>query len=490
MVFALCPYPVALELIGTGSVGVETANLLSGMEMSMFTKFFKSWGLGVLGLVLASALFAEGIVPGTSTTLLSEMELEVKQFKKVSAAMNITEDCVPARVGGFGRIDIQYLDCAPEALERDGLAFKITDQLVVPKGIARRVNFWRRVYSLWSKNQYVLHVGDIPEIVLEIHDSSRLRDMGDKAREKIMKPWLDVRRRQYQQILIKLHNMKNLDPERLSEVERRLVQLFEHVDRKDKYFIAAQSLRVQRGQREYIEKGLESAPRYLPYIEQEFARQGVMPELARIAFIESSFNLQAYSKVGASGVYQLMPDTGKEYLIVDGGIDERNDPIKASRAAAKLFLMNYRILGEWPLAITAYNHGVGGIRRAMQSVGSSNIVDLINRYDGPNFGFASKNFYSGFLGLLITLQNSQKLFPAVKRVEPLHFALVHAGGMSVTEVKSKYHVTSVTMSYMNNDIGRGFLRDDNYFPRGYMLKVPEQRPQKPEIVRLASGRRH
>ena len=252
--------------------------------------------------------------------------------------------------------------------------------------------------------------------------------------------------------------------------------------------MAAQSIRVQRGQREYIAKGLEVAPRYLPHIEEEFSKQGLSPELARIAFIESSFNLQALSKVGASGVYQIMPETGRDYLIIEDGVDERNDPIKASRAAAKLFQMNYRLLGEWPLAITAYNHGVGGIRRAMQAVGSGDIVQLIQKYDGPNFGFASKNFYSGFLGLLATLKDAPRLFPSIKIVEPLKFNLVRVGGMSVSDVKSKYNVNSWTLTSYNPDLGRAFVRGEGVFPARYLLKVPaSSKPSSP--LKLASARR-
>lgn len=415
---------------------------------------------------------------GTSNSLSSEMEREALLFDKVSKMVEVKEECVPVRVGGLGQVDIQYLSCSDDAMRRDGEEYRISDDFLVPQGIAYRFNFWRRVYSLWSRNQYVLHAGDIPEVVLEIHDSSRIEDLGDKTREKVMKPWLKVRRQQYQQILLKLHRMKSIDVALLSPVELRVFKLFNHIQRKDKFLVAAQSLRVQRGQREYIEKGLEVAPRYLPHIEEEFKKQGLSPELARIAFIESSFNLQAYSKVGASGIYQIMPQTAHDYMILTDGIDERNDPIKASRAAAKLLMLNYRILGAWPLAITAYNHGVGGIRRAMAATGSNDIVTLINKYDGQNFGFASKNFYSGFLGLLATLKNANKVFPNIKMVDPLEFDTVRVGGMTVAQAKAKFKLTSATFSYLNPDVSRSFIREEGVFPSRYVLKVPPRSPDK------------
>lgn len=414
------------------------------------------------------------------------MDRENEVFAKIRETVAKDNECMPVRVGGIGQIDIQYLACSDAARREDAQSFKVSDNIRVPKEIARRVNFWRRVYSLWSKNQYVIHVPEYPEVVLEIHDSSRIAELGDKTRERVMKPGLDSRRRQYRQILSRLASLKTIEEKLLNPTELRVYKSFEHISDKNKFRIASASLRVQRGQREYIAKGLEVAQKYLPHVEAEFKKQGLMPELARIAFIESSFNLQALSKVGASGVYQVMPETGRDYLVVDGHIDERNDPIKASRAAAKLLSMNYKILGEWPLAITAYNHGVGGISRAMREKGTSDIVTLINKYDGANFGFASKNFYAGFLGLLATLKNAPKVFPEIPPSEPLRFDVVKVGGLSLSDVKNKYKVTNLTIMSLNPDISRAFIRANGTFPARYALKIPPRTNNS--LAKLASWR--
>jgi membrane-bound lytic murein transglycosylase D len=405
-------------------------------------------------------------------SIMAEMDREATVFNRMKGTVSRGDECAPIRVGGKGQIDLQYLACSESALRLDGQGFDVSDNISVPSSIARRVNFWRRVYSLWSKNQNVLHVAEYPEVVLEIHDSSRLIGVGDKARDRVMKPWIQARRQFYRQILWKLASLKNIDELKLTATERRVYHLFDHIDDKRKFKLAANALRVQRGQREYIAKGLEVASKYLPHAEAEFKRQGLMPELARIAFIESSFNLQALSKVGASGVYQVMPETGRDYLVVTPEIDERNDPIKASRAAAKLLALNYKILGQWPLAVTAYNHGVGGITRAMREMGTKDIVVLINKYDGNNFGFASKNFYSGFLGLLASLKNSAKVFPEVKLAQPLNFDLIKVGGMSLAAVKSKYKLSTSAIIAYNPDISRKFIRAGGTFPRRYVMKIP------------------
>lgn len=428
------------------------------------------FGLAILSFQLPQTNFFAR--RGLDANISREMDRETDVYTRMSASIARGNECVPIRVGGRGQVDLQYLSCSPSAFRRDGEAFQVSENISVPKSIARRVNFWRRVYSLWSKNQNVLHVAEYPEIVLEIHDSTRLKDMSEKAREKKMRPEIQKRRNHYRQMLLKFAYTKNLEVDKLSPSERRVHRLFDHIKDPSKFRIAASSIRVQRGQREYIAKGLEIAPKYLVHAEEEFKRQGLMPELARIAFIESSFNLQARSKVGASGVYQVMPETGRDYLIVTPEIDERNDPIKASRAAAKLLALNYKILGEWPLAITAYNHGVGGISRAMREEGTKDIVKLINDYRGRNFGFASKNFYAGFLGLLASLKDSAKVFPEVISSEPLKFTTVRVGGMTVSAVKRKYKLSSSTLIAYNPDVTWRFVRTDQAFPKRYMLKIP------------------
>ena len=85
---------------------------------------------------------------------------------------------------------------------------------------------------------------------------------------------------------------------------------------------------------------------------------------------------------------------------IDHIVDERMDPYTATYAAMSLLEYNYRILGTWPLALTAYNHGTGGMSRAVRDTGSNKIDDIIANYKGPSFGFASRNFYPQFLAVL------------------------------------------------------------------------------------------
>ena len=88
-------------------------------------------------------------------------------------------------------------------------------------------------------------------------------------------------------------------------------------------------------------------------------------------------------------------------------------------------LYNYRLVGTWPLAVTAYNHGPGGLRRAQEELGTSDIAVIVKRYQGSTFGFASRNFYCSFLAALEVDRNAEKIFRAD---HPLAGHREHAGG--------------------------------------------------------------
>jgi hypothetical protein len=163
---------------------------------------------------------------------------------------------------------------------------------------------------------------------------------------------------------------------------------------------AAENIRVQQGLREKVDEGLHRAGKLLPRIVAILRQHEVPAELAALPMVESTFNPAAYSKAGAAGLWQFIRSTGKQYSLISRKRDDRRDPVRATEAAAHLLRSNYEALGSWPLAIVAYNHGHAGIRAASTVVGSTAIEDIVARYNGPRFGFASKNFYAEFLAAL------------------------------------------------------------------------------------------
>jgi hypothetical protein len=163
---------------------------------------------------------------------------------------------------------------------------------------------------------------------------------------------------------------------------------------------AAENIRVQQGLRQKVDEGLQRAQKLLPRMVTILKRHDVPAELVALPLVESTFNPSARSKAGAVGLWQFIKSTGKKYLTITRKRDDRRDPIRATEAAAHLLKNNYSTLGSWPLAIVAYNHGNAGIQAASDAVGSTAIEDIVTRYNGPRFGFASKNFYAEFLAAL------------------------------------------------------------------------------------------
>ncbi|MGH7804035.1 MAG: LysM peptidoglycan-binding domain-containing protein, partial [Candidatus Binatia bacterium] len=180
---------------------------------------------------------------------------------------------------------------------------------------------------------------------------------------------------------------------------------------KKKYREAGARLRSQTGLKERFKRGLEISRRYLPHMEKVFRDYGLPVELTRLPLVESTFNVKAYSKVGAAGVWQFMPSSARIYdLDIDEAVDQRRDPLIATDGAARHLRDDYAVLGKWPLALTAYNHGRGGVAKAVRTVGSDDIVTIVRRYRGKSFGFASRNFYAEFLAALHAEQNREKYF--------------------------------------------------------------------------------
>jgi membrane-bound lytic murein transglycosylase D len=126
-----------------------------------------------------------------------------------------------------------------------------------------------------------------------------------------------------------------------------------------------------------ISRGLVRSGRYLPMIHRVFTEEGIPRDLAHMALIESSFMPRAVSSARAHGLWQFMSRTGKQYgLTANSVVDERSDPEKATRAAARYLKYLYELFHDWHLAMAAYNAGEGKVLRAMAKTGSKDFWQL------------------------------------------------------------------------------------------------------------------
>lgn len=120
---------------------------------------------------------------------------------------------------------------------------------------------------------------------------------------------------------------------------------------------------------------------YFPTFEAAFAKQNVPLEIKYLAVVESALNPKAVSRVGATGLWQFMYQTGKQYnLHIDSYVDERSDPLKASEAAAQYMTNMYRIFGDWDLVLASYNSGPGNVAKAIRRSGGQQTFWNIRKF--------------------------------------------------------------------------------------------------------------
>ena len=275
--------------------------------------------------------------------------------------------------------------------------------------------------------------------------------------------------------VLNFHHLEDLDlPEReKTEIRERNVSYEMERVRGRLPPAMGERLRSQTGLKDKFAKALKSSGRYLPLFEKIFESHGIPRELTRLVCVESLFEERSRSRAGASGLWQIMPATGKRYLRVSRHLDERYDPIRATHAAARILRDNYDALGSWPLAVTAYNTGAGIVRQAVRSLGRRDITTIIERYRGGNFGFASRNYFPAFLSALSICENSDHYFGPIAREPLLQFDVVtlptsatlpqiaFLSGSSIGEVKT------LNPAY-SNDVLQGRYS----LPPGTKLRLP------------------
>jgi membrane-bound lytic murein transglycosylase D len=288
-----------------------------------------------------------------------------------------------------------------------------------PQGLEERVQFWKDIYTKYTSFQGVLHDSRYVSLVYGMVDFSDLEGLKEESLgrfEKEKEKRIDAAKKA---VIAKINRLADeISTEPLSEEDQRLKALFNAIEEDDKFEAAKNRLRFQLGQKDIFIRGIQQSGHYIRQMETIFREEGLPIELTRLAFVESSFNLKAMSRVGASGIWQFMRSTAKLYLRMDSSVDERNDPLFATRAAARKLRSNYQMLESWPLAVTGYNHGAYGISRLAKKLQSKNIVDFVDFRKG-SFGFASASFYASFLAALEVEKEAERYFGPIKVGEPV-----------------------------------------------------------------------
>lgn len=353
---------------------------------------------------------------------------------------------------------------------RVGKDFKIST------GLHDRVGFWFDIYTKYDANQRVIHHVVYPWIVYKVVDVTPIVKAETPRRLWMRLEKADKAVNQERETIRAALKSLARHGEPRNELERQVADALAPLGgnlRKQAAF-AAKELRVQTGQRNHFIEGLQTGSRYLGRMEEILAAKKLPTELARIPLVESSFNKHATSKIGAAGVWQFTDSTGKLFLRVDEWVDERRSPFKATEAAASLLKENHMILfRSWPLAITAWNHGPGGIKKAAKAVGSRDLADIVAKYRSRSFDFASSNFYAEFLAALHAERYEKEIFGDLQKENIALHAIHLPRKMRVAEVLRLSGLSQDEFLTLNPDLIKA-LRANIALPAGFRLHMPAE----------------
>ncbi|WP_297888112.1 lytic transglycosylase domain-containing protein [Sulfurihydrogenibium sp.] len=154
----------------------------------------------------------------------------------------------------------------------------------------------------------------------------------------------------------------------------------------------------------FTENALKRANYFLPMVKRIFMQEGLPPELAYLAVVESGFNPYATSPSNAAGIWQFIPSTGRRFgLRIDEYVDERRDPYKSTIAAAKYLKFLYNMFGSWELAIAGYNCGEKCVAKRLEANNTTNFKDI--KYNLPS---ETSEYVPRFFAILIIANNPEK----------------------------------------------------------------------------------
>ena len=323
------------------------------------------------------------------------------------------------------------------------------------------LDFWVRVYTEVDTRSGFVHDANQVTVIYET-----LQLNGDyHADRKAMR----AAQSRYAKILRRLAGDRN----NLNAEEQRVLDLWGSAVSAARLNKAAGSVRFQRGQSDRFKQGLARSGEWSAYIDSVLAERGLPRELGVLPHVESSFNPEAYSSVGAAGIWQFTRSTGRRYLTVDYVVDERMDPFSATVAAAQLLEHNHKLTGTWPLALTAYNHGASSMRRASKQLGTTDIAEIVRNYKGRRFGFASRNFYVSFLAALEVSSDTERYFGAVNMAAPVAYAEVELPEyIPIDAFARAFNIDPDLLKPHNRALLDPIWRGKKRIPRGFTLRVP------------------
>ena len=349
---------------------------------------------------------------------------------------------------------------------------------VEPPGLETDIQFWVRIYSQVDAQSGLLH--DSRNLGIVYEEIGLPPGLSTSARER----YVEKKKTKYREALRKLAKGKR---ENLSARDRRVLELFPPDVSKNTLLRAAKRIRFQLGQADQFRAGLIRSGAYANHIEISLEEMNLPPQLAVLPHVESSYMPEAYSRIGAAGLWQFTRATGRRFMRVDHVVDERRDPFTATTAATRLLAQNRRSTGTWPLAITAYNHGASGMRRATRKLGHTDIEGIVRDYRSRTFGFASRNFYVEFLAASRIAENPSLYFGPLTLDSPIDYETRKLPSyVSVAAVSKALGVDVKSLRASNPALLSPVWNGLKRVPKGFDIRIPRSLLSRPMSEAFAS----
>lgn len=368
----------------------------------------------------------------------------------------------------------------------------ITDDFAIPDYFHDSVYFWFSIYTQYSSKQVVIHDKDDLSIIYrvldfnEVHESDLNIFTKYKVQNQLAQENVVAIKKAFQKLikgessedannLVKILTSNKVELPKNPKKRRSLLKKL------------SSNLRTQTGQKNMIYQGIINAELYLDFLENTMQLFNIPTELVGIAFLESSFNYKAESRVGASGIWQFMPFIANLFMPqITDTVDYRSNPVISSISAFHLLKQNKRILKKWDLAVTAYNSGTKHLvkaRRKFKKVGDVDLAYILQNYNHPHLGFASQNFYSEFLALVHTLKYRKTFFSIEGKIQNKTF---NSNDLQVYVARCKFKPSYLDKKYSKNitSLNPQFKKvnslyssahlivSDKELPNSYFYKVP------------------
>jgi len=331
--------------------------------------------------------------------------------------------------------------------------------------IQPNVTFWTNIFTQYTRGQALVHdMGDLSRIYEEIRLNPAKTKEAARANKKIKKAAI----KKYKTVLMNLS--RGRAPK--TTVEKKVAALFPDKTKPAAFRDAARRLRVQTGLKEHFMEGVIRSGALIDEFKTIIKSYGLPEDLAYLPCLESAYDVHTYSKYGAAGLWQFTHYTGKLFMDINYVVDQRRDPIASTHGAAQLLKRNYETLQNWPMAITAYNHGLYGMSRAKAKHGTYPAIHA--NYSSRSFKFASRNFYPEFIAARHVAKNYIHYYGNITLDRPGQETRYKVKGfLHAKELVDKLPLDLKTLQAMNPALRQPVFDGKKYIPAGHTLYLPK-----------------